>query len=153
VISGDDLRMGRDYVVACVVATEVPPIATVLFTDPMIPLALRAVCDVVRNRVADGRFGKTAVEVVLEPNQFSAVCREDYWRKAMAGTWFPNHVAKALAAWRDVLVPVLPAGVCWYYSPISMSPRNSVPGWVAGKTEAVVSGLEPEYFRFYREAA
>jgi cell wall hydrolase len=153
VISGDDLRLGRDYIVACVVATEVPPTPTAAFTAEMIPLALRAVCDVIRNRAQDPAFPKTAVEVVLQPNQFSAVCRQDYWRRAMAGTWFPQHVAAALVAWREVLSPVLPAGVCWYYSPVSMEPVDTAPAWIAGKEEVVVDGLSREYFRFCREAA
>lgn len=147
-ITGDDLTLGRDYVVACVVATEVPPVPTGTFTADMIPTAIRAVCDVIRNRVADPRFPKTAVDVVLEPGQFSAVCRQDYWRKAMAGSWFPTHVAGALAAWRELLSPVAP-GALWYYSPISMDPPDSAPSWAANRREIVVPGIDPEYFRFF----
>ena len=142
---------GQDWIVACVVATEVPPKPTGNFTAPMIPLAIRAVCDVIRNRVGDARFGDNAVSVVLQPKQFSAVCREPYWRDAMAGKWFPHHVQQCLEVWQDNPTGNVVPGAKWYYSPISMVPRWSEPSWVKGLTEVTVEGLDTAYFRFYRE--
>jgi spore germination cell wall hydrolase CwlJ-like protein len=144
---------GTDYVVAVVVATEVPPPGTVAgFTDDMVPVALQAVCDVIRNRVANPEFPNTAVQVVLQPKQFSAVCREDYWIRAMAGEWEAAHVALALATWQANGTAVAP-GACWYYSPISMKPPGSQPSWITGKVEVLVPGLDRWYFRFYKEAS
>ena len=148
----DDCAIGQDFVVAAVVATEVPPQPTDGFSVDMIPTAIRAVCDVIRNRVMDPRFPKTPVEVVLQPGQFSAVCRQAYWRKAMAGTWFPAHVAGCLAAWREP-VSGLTGGALWYYSPVSMIPPGSAPSWAAGRLEIIVPGVSGDYFRFYKEAA
>ena len=140
---------GQDWIVACVIATEVPPKSTGGFSAVMIPVAIQAVSDVIRNRAASGKFPDTAVEVVLQPKQFSAVCREDYWRKAMAGKWFPAHVAKCLAIWQNPGPPVAP-GALYYYSPISMVPPMSAPGWAAKLTEVPAAGLDRTYFRFYR---
>lgn len=140
---------GQDYVVACVIATEVPPVPQGSFTNDMIPLALRCVADVIRNRVASPDFPHTAVEVVLQKNQFSAVCREDYWRRAMAGLWQPRHVDLAMKIWQARQPTVVPEAL-WYYSPISMVPKDSEPSWLSGKTEVLVPTLSREYFRFYR---
>ncbi len=153
-ITGDDLRMGRDYVVACVVATEVPPVPSDdgVFTAEMIPLAIRGVCDVIRNRMRDARFPSNAVEVVLAPGQFSAVCSHDgtgLWRRAMAGRWFPPHVAACLAAWRDVMVSVAD-GATHYFSEVSMRPAGTVPGWSSSMTELVIPKISPRYFRWFR---
>jgi spore germination cell wall hydrolase CwlJ-like protein len=142
--------LGLDYVVAVVVATEVPPESQGAFTAAMIPLALQAVCDVIRNRVAHPTFPDTAVQVVLQPKQFSAVCREDYWIRAMAGRWFPAHVEHALTVWQAD-APRVAGEACWYYSPISMMPAGSQPSWIAGKREVLVPGLDAGYFRFYAE--
>jgi len=138
---------GRDYIVACVIATEVPPLATGTFTNAMIPLAIQAVCDVIQNRAASPGFPDDPVSVVLQPKQFSAVCREEYWRQAMAGMWFPRHVAMCLGYWQTAPAPSMDA--LWYYSPISMEPPGRVPSWVEGKTEVLIAGLDREYFRFY----
>ena len=146
-----DLLTGRDYVVAVTIATEVPPAPTGEFTSDMIPLAMRAICDVIRNRVADSRFPKTPVEVVLQRNQFSAVCQQDYWRKAMAGTWFPEHVARCLDAWREPIWPHYNARMLWYFSPVSMIPPNSAPTWAAGRTEALIPGIDRQYFRWFTD--
>ena len=143
-----DATTGQDYVVAVVIATEVPPEPTGTFTAEMIPLALHAVCDVIRNRVADPEFPDTAVQVVLQPKQFSAACREDYWIRAMAGLWFPTHVANAFTTWQAHTSPITD-GACWYYSPVSMEPAGSQPAWIAGKREVLVPGLDRGYFRFY----
>jgi hypothetical protein len=140
---------GRDYLVAVTIATEVPPQPTGTFTREQIPLALRAVGDVIRNRAESGQFPSTPVEVVLQPKQFSAVCSETYWRRAAAGRWFSEHVDLALAFWQANLPPLAP-GALFYYSPISMLPPGSVPGWVTGKTEVTVPGLDRNYFRFYK---
>ena len=143
---------GPDYVVACVIATEVPPKPTGEFTAPMIPVAIRAVADVIRNRVKDSRFPDTAVEVVLQPKQFSAVCREAYWRAAMAGGWFPGHVASCLKIW-EANQPPLAIGALYYYSPVTMVPPHRVPSWVAGLDEVLVPGIHRDYFRFYGHGA
>jgi spore germination cell wall hydrolase CwlJ-like protein len=142
------MSAGTDWIVAAVVGTEVPPEPTGTFTAAMIPIALAAVCDVIANRVASGRFPPNAVEVVLQKNQFSAVCRQDYWQLAMAGVWFPSHLAAALAEWQRPRGLTAP-GALYYYSPISMDPPGAKPSWLAGKTEVLVAGLDTNYFRFF----
>jgi spore germination cell wall hydrolase CwlJ-like protein len=117
----------------------------------MVPVALQAVCDVIRNRVANPAFPDTPVQVVLQPKQFSAVCREDYWIRAMAGLWEPAHVAAALSTWQ-AHGPVVAPGACWYFSPVSMTPPGSQPPWIAGKAEVLVPSIDRAYFRFFRAA-
>lgn len=148
----DDRVTGREYVVAVVMATEVPPVPQAEFTAEMIPLALRAVANVIRNRTVRPGFPEDPVSVVLAPKQFSAVCREPYWRDAMAGRWQPNHVRTALQVWRASAIDrvSLVPGATHYYSPISMIPRGSSPTWAAGMDEVLVPGLSREYFRFYK---
>ena len=81
----------HDYLVAVTIATEVPPDA---------PIAeFKAVIDVMRNRVKSGKWGALPIDVVMAPKQFSAVCREYYWRRAIAGAWCPQHVEKCYALW------------------------------------------------------
>jgi hypothetical protein len=156
------LQQGADFVVACVVATEVPPVPTGAFTADMIEQAIGAVCAVVMNRSKDPRFPQTPVQVVLQKNQFSAVCREDYWIKAMAGLWCPAHVARCLSYWQaaangaavqDYFGGLKPL---WYYSPVSMVPAGSAPSWAATRTETPVidnagPGISRDYFRFYKD--
>lgn len=143
---------GPDYVVACVIATEVPPVPTGSFTEAMIDPAIQAVAQVIRNRAADPRFPNTPVEVVLAPRQFSAVCSQDYWRRAMAGKWEPSHVDRCIAGWCGLtgsLLTDFPA--LWYYSPYSMVPKDSAPSWAATRTEVLVPGIDREYFRFFKD--
>lgn len=143
-----------DYLVAVTMATEVPPKATGAFTAAQIPVALAAVAGVILQRAQSPLFGDTPLDVVLEPKQFSAVCREDYWRKAMAGNWFPSHVRAALDIWQRVSSGALASpvpGAMWYYSPISMVPPFRVPGWVTGKREVMLIGVHRDYFRWYAQ--
>jgi len=139
---------GKDWAVAVVIATEVPPPGSSALTPDEIQLAIGAVCNVIRARAQDPRFPNDPVLVVLEPKQFSGV-GQDYWQRAMAGHWFPDHVWACLTQWRGAPAPAA-EGALWYYSPISMNPPYSAPGWVAGKTEVVVEGLPQGFFRFYR---
>lgn len=136
------------WTVAAVVATEVPPQAKPDFGDDQIALAIRCVLDVMKNRAALGTWGDTLVEVVLAPKQFSAVCREDYWIKAMAGKWCPSHVQRCFQ--EVVLDRPAQIDATYYYSPVSMKPPGAVPGWAASKTEVLVPGLSTTYFRFYK---
>lgn len=140
---------GKDWIVAATIATEVPPPGGKL-PDEQVHLAIQAVCNVIRGRSHDPRFPHDPVLVVLQPKQFSAVGVEDYWRKACAGLWFPDHVQACLAEWRNMPPSPTAAGALWYYSPISMVPPDSAPGWVFGKDEIVVNGLDREFFRFYK---
>lgn len=147
---------GPDFVVACVVATEVPPVPTAAFTADMIEKAIGAVCAVIRNRYVDPRFPNNPVEVVLQKNQFSAVCREDYWIKAMAGLWFPSHVARCLTYWQTADAGKLQdyfggKTPLWYYSPVSMVPAGSAPSWASTRTEVPLDGVSRDYFRFYED--
>ena len=41
-------------------------------------------------------------------------------------------------------------GCTYFYSPVSMNPPGRVPGWVSGKTEVRINGVNPSYFRFYK---
>lgn len=139
---------GQDFLVGAVIATEVPPLPSDAFPLEAIPLAAAAVADVIRNRV--GVFASTAVEVVLEPNQFSAVCREPYWRKAMAGTWFPAHVQRCVAIWQESRLRPAAHAATYYFSPVSMRPGGSVPGWVAAMDEVFLPDIPTRYFRWFR---
>ena len=132
-------QQGKDYIVAVVVATEVPP------DSP--DMEFRAVLDVMRNR--SKLWGLSLVEVVLAPRQFSAVCREAYWRRASAGLWIPAHVERAFGFvqrdWSDTV-----AGATHYFSPISMEPKGSEPGWIKGMEEVFPPGVRLDYFRFFK---
>jgi len=145
----------RDYIVACVMATEVPPVPTKdgLFTDAMIIPALQAVKDCIMARMIDSQFPRTAVGVVMEKGQFSAVCREDYWVRALEGSWAPDHVARALMVWENSMPQVAP-GALFYFSPCSMVPRDTLPGWDFTKlVEIETPAINKEYFRFFKRAA
>jgi len=132
-----------DYLVAVCVATEVPP------HDSPIE-EMKAVIDVIRNRARLGTFGgPLAVDVVMKPRQFSAVCREDYWRRALNGEWFPWHVEKALELWRQEWEDTTD-GATHYYSPISMVPKWSAPSWAPSMTPVNVPGVRGDYFRFFK---
>lgn len=133
-------KQAQLWIVAVVVATEVPP------DSP--DAEFRAVIDVMRNRAKV--LNKSLVEIVLTKNQFSAVCREDYWRKAMAGKWMPAHVQRCYEwlqrDWVDIT-----EHATHYYSPISMIPQGRVPAWAnPPAVEVEVPGARPEYFRFFR---
>ena len=137
-----------ETLIAATIATEVPPFAVGTFTDDMIPKALTAVAECIRNRMAVGTFGgKTGRQVVLAPKQFSAVLREEYWFKAVLGLWQPRHVEEARKAWNVLTNP--DGRVLWYYSPISMVPKMAEPSWVRGLTEIPRPGIDRDYFRFY----
>ena len=130
------------YLVAVTIATELPPDA---------PLEeYKAVIDVIRNRVKSGRWGKLAVDVVLARNQFSAVCRETYWRNAVAGNWLPSHVERCLNLWTVDWADTTD-GAMYYYSPISMIPQWSAPAWAASLVEVTVEGTRPTHFKFFKE--
>lgn len=155
-----DVTEAQRYIVAVTVATEVPPDA---------PIAeFKAVIDVIRNRAASGKWwgGGTVVlsesarrmhvpsllYVVMAKNQFSAVCREDYWRRALAGDWQPRHVARCLAIlqtdWPDTT-----DGATHYYSPIGMQPPGCAPSWAAVMRETFPPGVRARYFRFFKQGA
>jgi len=139
----EEMQQAHDYLVAVTVATEVPPDAPIE--------EFKAVIDVIRNRVKAGKWGPLPINVVMAPKQFSAVCREDYWRRAVAGTWFPHHVEKCLALWRSSWAPDTTDGATYYYSPISMIPQWSAPSWAASLTEVQVAGTRPTHFKFFKE--
>lgn len=132
-------QTGKDYLVAVVLATEVPP------NSP--DEEFRAVLDVMRNRAKF--WGLSLVEVVLAPKQFSAVCHEAYWRKACAGLWVPSHVERSFEwtqrDWSDTV-----DGATHYFSPITMKPEGTVPSWAASMTEVFPVGVRLEYFRFFK---
>lgn len=129
------------YIVGVVVATEVPPNAPIE--------EFKAVTDVIRNRTNRSGDAGDMVLVVLAKNQFSAVCREAYWRRAMAGKWISSHVDKCIELvktdWEDTT-----DGATYYYSPISMEPRGSIPSWATKFEEKQVAGVRSDYFRFYK---
>jgi Cell Wall Hydrolase len=140
---------GPDWIIAATIATEVPPLPKGPFTAAMIPIAIRAVSDVIRNRAASLAFPSNPVLVVLQHNQFSAVCREEYWQKALAGEWQPQHVLRCLREWQTPQAPVAP-GALYYYSPVSMVPPGREPSWVKTLTRVPVAGLDESYFRFFK---
>jgi len=140
----DYVKLGApDYIVACTIATEVPPDAP--------SSEFKAVTDVIKNRAKDGRWGNKTINVVLAKNQFSAVCREQYWKDALTGDWLPSHVERCYSfltsGGKDST-----DGSLYYFSPVSMVPRGTLPKWDFDKLEEVhVDGVRPEYFRFFKE--
>lgn len=163
----------EEWLVAATIATEVPPApvhssaSATTFTAPMIIAAQQAVAEVIANRVAHPSFPKTAVGVVLQPKQFSAVMRglsaaalghRDIWADAVAGLWFLPHVEECLAAWRRVQETrrtnhgvALVGAALWYYSPVSMNPPTRVPDWAASKKPVACPQIASDYFRFFAE--
>ena len=138
-------NISNAYDIAVVIATEIPP-----YQDTPIE-EYRGVIDVIRNRLKDGRFGATALEVVWTRNQFSAVGREPYWIKAADGRWFPTHVERCLRLWNSTWQDTT-NGALYYYSPISMKPTGKLPNWNFRKLEECeVEGVRPSYFKFFRE--
>jgi len=152
----------EECLVAATIATEVPPNPTGAFTAEMIPLAIRAVAEVMDNRTRAPQFAKTALGVVLQPKQFSGVMRgitaaalghRDIWLDAVSGAWKPDHVARCLAEWRRLArnpEPRLAPGALFYYSPSGMIPKGRVPDWVANLTPVPLVGVSEEFFRFFR---
>jgi len=154
-----------EWLVAVTIASEVPPRATrnkhsqQEFTDAMIDVALRAVTEVIVNRTKADGFPNDALSVVLAPKQFSGVLRgvslratghRDFWLDAVCGRWYPEHVERALAAWRqrEERERIAP-GALHYYSPVGMVPPHRVPGWAARLTPVPVAGLASDFFRFF----
>jgi len=132
-----------DFIVAVTAATEIPPDAPIE--------EFKAVMDVMRNRVKSPHFPDTPVEVVLQRNQFSAVCREKYWFDALNGKWLPKHVEKCYNLWIQGGEDTTD-GAVYYYSPISMNPPNSKPKWnFTHLEETSPKGVRKNYFRFYKE--
>ena len=150
-----------DYLLACVVATEVPPNpidspGKPPFTIEMRDKAIRAVIDVIANRVSSDKFPLTEVQVLLQRKAFSGVylsqvSGEDFWVRAVAGKWFPEHVERCYNVWKDETWEDITGGCTYYFSPISMNPPMSEPDWWANLSEMVIPGLSGEYFRFGRE--
>jgi len=130
-----------DYLIAVTIATELPPDAPIE--------EFRAVIDVIRNRIMSKRWGVKPVYTVLARNQFSAVCREEYWRRAIAGDWIPKHVERCLELWHEEWEDTTD-GATHYYSPISMIPQWSEPNWAPSMTEVEVPGTRKTHFRFYK---
>ena len=135
-----DFESAQLYIVAVTAATEIPPF-------PDTPEAeFKGVIDVIRNRARI--FRKSLVDVVMAPRQFSAVCRETFWRDAICGKWFPAHVERCYRLlqqdWSDTT-----GGATHYYSPIGMVPRGSVPSWAGSMVEISIEGVRPNYFRFF----
>jgi len=142
-----------DYLVAVTIATEVPPRPTDVFTADMIDPAIRAVCEVIHNRTADPHFPDSPVAVVLQPKAFSADCKQDYWFRAVAGSWLPRHVARCYDTWMESSVkPWTPLvrGAVYYFSPVNMNPRGAEPKWMKGLEEVVFPAVSNWYFRWFR---
>lgn len=157
----------EEWIVAVTIATEVPPRPTTNPNSPQpwlaeaIPLAIRAVAEVVATRAKTNGFPNSALGVVLQLKQFSGVLRglslkavghRDIWLDAVCGIWFPDHVGKCLAEWRRVMRSAerIAGGATHYYSPVGMLPPGSKPSWVVGKTLHTVTGVPIDWFSFYR---
>lgn len=144
-------RTTADFLVAATVATETPPGCP--------EAEIKAVIDVIRNRVDDAQFPDTPLMVVLQPKQFSGTMRglsagalghSDIWARAVAGYWQREHVARCLDLWRRSWDDTTD-NACWYYSPVGMRPPGAVPGWAHALQEVEVEGVRPDYFRFFKE--
>lgn len=115
---------------------------------------LEHVYAVIQNRVNDSiyefRLQNSIKSVILAPYQFSAVGGRQ-WCKALTGD---RRYAILLDTIADELPnllnrePAVPA--LFYYSPISMRPKNSKPSWNFNLLkENHVSGIDKNRFRFY----
>ena len=158
----------EEWIVAVTMATEAPPTPTksphsaVEFTATQIPVAIRAVAEVIANRAASGKFPDSPLGVVLQVKQFSGVLRglalgstghRDFWLDAVLGKWYPEHVARCLYEWRRLArtpTPAVAPGALYYYSPVGMLPPHRVPTWAVALTVVPVTGLPEDYFRFFR---
>ena len=124
-----------------------------------------AVAHVINNRVGTATVnGKgtrnTIMDVVSEPAQFSSY--ENVWYNE-ALTYYTTGMVeneydrRVLKECMEVVIPIyegeatdITEGCTYFYSPISMDPPGSQPSWVSGKTEVVINGVNPKYFRFYK---
>jgi len=158
----------EEWLVAATIATEVPPRPTTNpnsvqpWTAEAIPLAIRAVAEVIATRARTDEFPKTALGVVLQIKQFSGVLRgvslvqvghRDVWLDAVGGLWFPDHVGRCLAEWRRIArgtTVEVAGGATHYYSPISMLPSRRIPFWAVDMTPVPVPGVPLDWFTFYR---
>ena len=150
----------EEWLVACTIATEVPPRAKGDWTDDMVGPAIRAVCEVVQNRADSAGFPDTPLGVVLAIKQFSGVLRgltlgqvghRDIWLDAVQSNWYPDHVARCLTIWRKRKeLPMTVDGATHYYSPVSMIPKGKVPSWAIEMHEVSLPGVDPHFFRWFR---
>ena len=110
-------------------------------------IGMKAVAHVIRNRVADGRWGKVAAEACLWPLQFSG------WRPSD-----PNYGASCRLSEDDPILqtclnawvasesePDPTEGACFYHT-VNMNPP---PSWARAMHETVVIGAHI----FYRDRA
>lgn len=158
----------EEWLVAATIATEVPPKPTTnpnspqAWTAEAIPLAIRAVAEVIAVRAKTNGFPQSPLGVVLQLKQFSGVLRglslkdvghRDIWIEAVSGLWFPEHVGRCLAEWRRISRDPetrIAGGATHYYSPVGMLPPGSKPSWTVGKTLVAVAGVPLDWFSFYR---
>lgn len=161
----------EEWLVAATIATEVPPRPTTSpnslqpWTAEAIPLAIRAVAEVVDARVKADGFPNSPLDVVLQVKQFSGVLRgvalvqvghRDIWLDAVGGLWFPDHVSRCLAEWRRIArgsEARIAGGATHYYSPVGMLPSRRVPSWAVDLTPVPLAGVPDDWFRFFRSGS
>lgn len=156
----------EEWLVAATIATEVPPSPAskpgfAPWTAEAIPLAIRAVAEVIAARVGKSGFAQRPLGVVLQVKQFSGVLRglrltdvghRDIWLDAVSGLWFPDHVSRCLAEWRrtERSEARIAGGATHYYSPVGMLPPGSKPQWAVSMPQVSVAGVPADWFSFYR---
>lgn len=157
----------EEWLVAATIATEVPPVPTRSpysrdgWPAEAIPLAIRAVAEVIAERVTRDGFPDAPLGVVLQVKQFSGVLRgvtlrqvghRDIWLDAVTGSWFPGHVGRCLAEWRRLARSAerIAGGATHYYSPVSMLPPGSTPRWAVDMEPVAVIGVPADWFSFFR---
>ena len=125
----------------------------------------KAVANVIKNRVGtttvNGKgFRNTIQDVISEPAQFSSYGNK-WYNEAITyyntGTIENEYDRMVLKETMRVIIPIfyneeedITCGCTYFYSPISMVPKDRVPDWVSGKTEVIIDGVDSRCFRFYK---
>jgi len=137
------LDTAEDYVVAVTIATEVGPDST--------KEERMAVASVIWNRARHSHI--SPLRVVMAPKQFSGVLKE-YWGRYLSGESMELLTQQCYNEWRHLkesggAAATLPRHIRWYYSPISMTPKNRAPGWTKELTYHETPDIDNSRFRFY----
>lgn len=102
-----------------------------------------AVCEVMRNRLKTGRWGKTVLEVILAPFQFSGWNTKDPNRtKALSLDDQDQEYQRALKAWKFSEKSDLTKGALYYYNPKVVT---TPPAWADPKKLTAAYGNHQFY--------
>ena len=119
-----------------------------------------AVADIIRNRVLSNRYPNTYTGVITQRYAFSSLLQGDSNRPYYDNPYGYTTNQANQRAWSNSLTAAYKAyhnmsgiakGSLLYYSPRSMLPANSMPGWNFDQlNEIFIDGIEPCRFSFYK---